>query len=36
MNTTHQENRQDGRLLRRSLDGRILGGVAASQSPTRS
>jgi phage shock protein PspC (stress-responsive transcriptional regulator) len=29
MNTTHQENRQDDRLLRRSLDGRILGGVAA-------
>jgi phage shock protein PspC (stress-responsive transcriptional regulator) len=33
MSTTHQENgqesRQDGRLLRRSLDGRILGGVAA-------
>jgi phage shock protein PspC (stress-responsive transcriptional regulator) len=29
MNTTQQENRQDGRLLRRSLDGRILGGVAA-------
>jgi len=29
MNTTHQENQQDGRLLRRSLDGRILGGVAA-------
>jgi len=29
MNTTHQENRQDGILLRRSLDGRILGGVAA-------
>jgi phage shock protein C len=29
MNTTQQDNRQDGRLLRRSLDGRILGGVAA-------
>ena len=29
MNTTQQENRQDGRHLRRSLDGRILGGVAA-------
>jgi phage shock protein PspC (stress-responsive transcriptional regulator) len=29
MNTTRQENRQDGRLLRRSQDGRILGGVAA-------
>ena len=33
MNTTQQENQQgnqqDGRLLRRSLDGRILGGVAA-------
>ncbi len=33
MTTTHQETRQedreDGRLLRRSLDERILGGVAA-------
>jgi phage shock protein C len=29
MNTTHQEDRQEGRLLRRSLDGRVLGGVAA-------
>ena len=33
MNTTQQENQQgnqqDGRLLRRSLDGRILGGDAA-------
>ena len=32
MTTTRQENRQDdsedGRLLRRSMDGRILGGVA--------
>jgi len=29
MNTTHQENQPAGRLLRRSLDGRVLGGVAA-------
>jgi phage shock protein PspC (stress-responsive transcriptional regulator) len=29
MNTTRQENQQNGRLLRRSLDRRILGGVAA-------
>jgi phage shock protein C len=29
MNTTYQENQQDGRPFRRSLDGRILGGVAA-------
>jgi phage shock protein C len=29
MNTIQQENQQDSRLLRRSLDGRILGGVAA-------
>jgi phage shock protein PspC (stress-responsive transcriptional regulator) len=29
MNTTHQQDQQDGRHLRRSLDGRILGGVAA-------